>query len=85
MWVALFCAIALAVVHLAANRLRFLDVVPRSRWLSVAGGISVAYVFVHLLPELNEAQETLDEAASGALPFLEAHAYLVALVGLGAF
>jgi hypothetical protein len=39
-------------VHAIGGRLRFLDVIPRSTWLSLAGGISVAYVFVHLLPEL---------------------------------
>jgi len=31
-------AIVLSVIHLSAGRLRFLDVIPRSRWLSVAGG-----------------------------------------------
>lgn len=47
-------AIALALVHLSAGGLRFLDAMPRSRWLSAAGGVSVAYVFLHLLPELAE-------------------------------
>jgi len=28
-----------------------------------AGGASVAYVFIHLLPELARAQETLEEIA----------------------
>ena len=46
----------LAVVHLFAAHLRFLRGVPRSRWLSIAGGVSVAYVFVHLLPELAESR-----------------------------
>jgi hypothetical protein len=27
---------------------------PRSRWLSFAGGVAVAYVFMHMLPELGE-------------------------------
>ncbi len=76
-------ALALAAVHLFASRLRFLDVVPRSRWLSFAGGVSVAYVFVHLLPELAAAQRTVEE--SGAPGFLEEHAYLLALAGLAIF
>ena len=46
-----------AAVHLLENRVRFLDGTPRSIWLSIAGDISVAYVFVHLLPELAEGQE----------------------------
>ena len=59
--------------------------VPRSRWLSAAGGISVAYVFVHILPDLAEEQQTLREAAGESFSFLEYHVYLVALVGLGVF
>lgn len=77
-------ALLLAVVHLFASRLRFLSVTPRSRWLSLGGGISVAYVFVHLLPELHEGQETLQKTWT-SLSFLEAHAYLIALVGLALF
>ncbi len=76
---------ALALVHLAAARLTNLDRLPRSVWLSAAGGISVAYVFVHLLPALGEEQATLEEAAEGAIPFVQHHAYLVALAGLAAF
>src|SRR3712207_8711111 len=49
----------LAIVHLLASKMRFLDVTPRSVWLSIAGGISVAYVFVHLLPDLAEEQQTI--------------------------
>lgn len=75
----------LATVHLFAGRLRSLDVFPRSRWLSAAGGISVSYVFVHLLPDLAEEQETIREAAGESFDFLEYHVYLVSLVGLATF
>ncbi|HEX2254111.1 MAG TPA: hypothetical protein VHQ65_12650 [Thermoanaerobaculia bacterium] len=78
-------AAALAAVHLFGGRLRFLRVVPRSRWLSAAGGASVAYVFVHLFPELAAAQETFGAAAGASLAFLEHHVYLVSLAGLVAF
>jgi hypothetical protein len=78
-------AVGLAAIHLYSGRMRFLDVLPRSRWLSVAGGISVAYVFVHLLPDLAEEQETIREAAGEGFNFLEYHVYLVALIGLAAF
>lgn len=82
---ALFAALGLALVHLYAGKLRFLEGTPRSIWLSVAGGVSVAYVFVHLLPEVSEVQETLAEALGGTLGFLENHGYLVALAGLVVF
>ena len=79
--------VALAVlvtVHLFADRLKFLDGTPRSRWLSAAGGISLAYVFLHLLPELAEGQNVLMEEGYG-LSFLEFEIYGLALVGLLAF
>ncbi|MFW5652466.1 MAG: hypothetical protein ACOC0P_00330 [Planctomycetota bacterium] len=83
--VGLVMAAMLAAVHIFANRLSFLDVIPRSRWLSGAGGASVAYVFVHVLPELGEGQEHLVEGLGPALSFLEYHIYLVALFGFATF
>lgn len=90
---ALAAAVVLALVHVATPALRFLDGTPRSVWLSVAGGVSVAYVFVHLLPELAEGERQLSEALGGGaegevipgLGFAERHVYLVALVGLATF
>lgn len=76
---------ALALVHIFAGKLRFLEGTPRSAWLSGAGGVSVAYVFVHLLPDLSEAQETITEAVNEGLSRLEHHVYLIALVGLAVF
>ena len=55
----LLAAFALVAVHLATPRLTFLDASPRSAWLSFAGGASVAYVFLHLLPDLAEGAELL--------------------------
>ncbi len=72
-------------VHVFGGKLRFLSVRPRSLWLSAAGGVSVAYVFIHLLPELAEHQKTLEEASGGLLSGLESHAYLIALLGLTLF
>lgn len=74
-------------VHVFGGKLRFLSSTPRSVWLSGAGGVSVAYVFVHLLPELAEHQETLQERAAeaGLLSSIESHAYLIALFGLALF
>ena len=53
-FLSLLLAAGLAAIHLFSGRLRFVRVIPRSRWLSAASGISVAYVFVHLLPDLAE-------------------------------
>ena len=77
--------ICLAVTHLFGGKLKFLSGTPRSIWLSVAGGISVAYVFIHLLPELAEGQEVIRKSVDGILQALDRHVYLMALGGLIVF
>jgi hypothetical protein len=72
-----------ALVHLLGARLDFLRTLPRSLWLSGAGGVSVAYVFVHILPDLAAHQRRVDEG--GLLVSIESHVWLLALAGLAAF
>lgn len=85
--VILVTVIAFVLVHVFGGRLVFFLKSPRSVWLSAAGCVSVAYVFVHLLPELAEHQEVIGERArdAGLLGAIESHAYLIALLGLGLF
>ncbi|HEX6142201.1 MAG TPA: hypothetical protein VFZ01_05765, partial [Geminicoccaceae bacterium] len=74
-------AVALfALVHVIAGKLRFITMIPRSRWLSAAGGVAVAYVFLHLLPEIAAGREHLEDALG-----LEREIWLLALVGLTVF
>lgn len=82
--VAGLAVVAFVLVHLSIGRLRFLAGTPRSRWLSAAGGVSVAYVFLHLLPELGQGQQTLAESF-GPVGFAERHVYLIAMLGLVLF
>lgn len=77
----LFFLLCFILTHLFAAKLQFLDTKPRHTWLSISGGIAVAYVFIHIFPELEIAQDTISKGGS-FLPFLEHHAYLVALLGL---
>lgn len=82
----LLLALGFVAIHLFSRALPFLDRVPRSKLLSGAGGISVAYVFIHLLPELNKHNELLDETIQGeTLKFFENHTYIVAMIGLAIF
>jgi len=74
----------LVVVHIVTPFLRFLEGSPRSMWLSIAGGVSVAYVFVHLLPELAAGEEQVGRAVRDTA-FAEHHVYLIALLGLATF
>lgn len=78
-------ALGLGLIHVFAGRLRFLSKQPRSRWLSAAGGVSVAYVFVHVLSDLAESDvqfRAFGERWAGAL---EHHVYLIALAGMVIF
>jgi len=74
--VALIIGVAMSAVHVFSPNLVFLDRTPRSIWLSLAGGVSVSYVFVHLLPELGHLKSNALADGEG-LEML----YLFALVG----
>lgn len=78
-------ATALAAIHLLVGRLRFLDSVPRSIWLSGAGGVAVAYVFLHLLPDLVAHQETLAAGLGLGPDVAEVTIFGMALAGVTAF
>ena len=53
--------------------------------LSFGAGISIAYVFVRVMPELSEARASVVEAAGAPLPFEGAIIFFLALVGFLAF
>jgi hypothetical protein len=77
----LLAATALEVVHLLAGRVHSLGVFPGRVWLSAGGGAAVAFVFVHILPELGRGHRAVGESAMiGGV--LERYVYLVALVGI---
>ncbi|EGA91149.1 hypothetical protein GPDM_01280 [Planococcus donghaensis MPA1U2] len=85
-WLSFIFAIGFVSIHLFSKSLKLMKVLPRSRFLSVAGGISVAYVFLHLLPELSVFQEDLHgELENSRLLFIENHIYLIAMFGLVVF
>ena len=79
-------AAVLAVMHVLGAKLRFIAYVPRSGWLSFAGGISVAYVFLHLLPELAKGARAVSEEVE-AIPsaLAEDAVWVIALLGLAGF
>jgi len=52
----------------------------RRRWVSAAAGVSVAYVFVDVLPELAEHHRAFRDAMGEGLRFAEQRIYLLALV-----
>lgn len=85
---ALGLAVLLAVLHLSAPRIRKLPFVPEAVTGSFAGGLAVAYVFLHLLPELTEGKQAIGEALGEVVrpsPLLDLAIFLVALAGFTAF
>ena len=78
-------AAALALVHLLADAIPLDDPIPRAYVLSAAGGVSVAYVFVYLLPTLDGRAETIDGLDLVVVTLGREHVYVVAFVGLAAF
>ncbi|MDJ0690000.1 MAG: hypothetical protein QNJ41_15980 [Xenococcaceae cyanobacterium MO_188.B32] len=81
----LILAIALALVHGFATRLPIFTYIPRFRWTSFAGGVSLSYVFLEIFPELSHAQEELQHSEIFLVKYLENHVYILALIGLLVF
>ena len=81
----LILAIALAIVHGFATKLPIFSIIPRFRWTSFAGGVSLSYVFLEIFPELSHTQEELKHAAIPLVQYLENHVYILALMGLVVF
>ena len=81
----LLLAIALALVHGFATRLPIFSFIPRFRWTSFAGGVSLSYVFLEIFPELSHAQEELQHSDILLVQYLENHVYILALMGLLVF
>ncbi|MGB7786717.1 MAG: hypothetical protein WBL27_11495 [Salinimicrobium sp.] len=75
----------LCLTHIFTQKLR-LTSIPRSKWLSVAGGISVAYIFLAAFPELNEIQKEVSETKIiGWERISEMEVFLLSLIGLTFF
>ncbi|HYH26563.1 MAG TPA: hypothetical protein VD834_14550 [Blastococcus sp.] len=85
---ALVLAVLLAALHLAAPHIRRLPLVPERSTASFAGGLAVAYVFLHLLPEIAEGNEAIGRALDDVVtptPLLDLGVFLVALFGFAVF
>jgi hypothetical protein len=83
-YVSLLFALGFVLIHFSSKYMKFLDAVPRSRFLSIAGGVAVAYVFIHLLPELSHYQQLMSDIRDKDFA-IEHQAYFIAMLGLAAF
>lgn len=84
----LVIALVLAGLHLAAPHVRKLPFVPESVTGSFAGGLAVAYVFLHLLPEMAEGNEAISERlgdTAEVTALFDLGIFVVALAGFTIF
>ena len=72
----------LAVVHWISIKKYLNNYLSSARFLSIASGISLAYVFVELLPEIELGGAVLKKTVGDVLPRLETHTYIIALLGI---
>ena len=77
--------LVLVLFDLFIGRLAFLQGVPSSRWLSFTSGVSVAYVFVSLIPALSTGQEEVTRVVTGALTVVDKHVFILAMLGVVVF
>ena len=84
--ISILAIVLFSAIHIFIRRFRFLQASPHSAWLSISGGVAIAYVFVVVLPKLASLQQALMSARDpGVYGFLKHHAYLLALVGFAFF
>lgn len=84
----LLSTLVLVALHLLAPRLRRQRLLPEAAMASLAGGLAVSYVFLHLLPELTRGHLHLREVfpdEEAPTPLAELGIFLVALVGFALF
>lgn len=70
-----------SLVHLFAGQTQKMGIIAHGRFLSMGGGIAIAYVFIDLLPKLSESDLLVTQALSGFFPYFERHVYIMALCG----
>ena len=63
----MLAVLALAALHIFCVRLRVIRQEEHSPWLSFAGGVAVAYVFMVLLPKLSDWQMMVAQVQRGSL------------------
>ena len=80
------CVIAIGSCHWLAALISRLGDRAQSRWASVGGGAGLAYVFIHLLPELASGGRTISDAIGmhryRPNAMTESLLFLVTLVGV---
>lgn len=81
----LLSILILCFVHLKGSSPRLTQSFFHGKFLSIGGGIAIAYVFIDLLPKLSESDILVRRFLSGIFPYFERHVYILALCGFMLF
>lgn len=74
------------IVHIFTDAIKFLDERPTNRLMSLVSGGSIAYVLLHLVPELTHYKEVAEKATlPGWLEEVDYITYMAALLGIAVF
>lgn len=76
-----FGILIFACVHLFAENTKRLGLKGHGRFLSVCGGVAIAYVFIDILSKLSKSSIIVQNTFSTSFPFVERHVYIMALAG----
>lgn len=79
--IALISIVIFTLIHLFADKARNLEAVTKGQFLSAAGGVAIAYVFVNLLPKLCRSDVVVQASLSDVFPYFEKHAFVMGLAG----
>lgn len=85
-YLSLLFIIGFMLIHIFTNYIKLLDRKPKNRLMSFVSGGSIAYVFLHLVPELTHYQEVAEKAQLPVwLENLDYVTYLATLGGIAFF
>lgn len=70
-----------ALIHLFSGRLSRFNLDFQSKFLSTAGGVAIAYVFIDLLPKLCKNDLMVRQSLHALFPYFERHVFIMALFG----
>lgn len=82
----IFAAILFALIFLFGSKIHITKVKHHRALLSFAAGVAIAYVFVHLLPELSRASDVFVKTSRYSSILLASyHVYIAAMIGFMLF
>ncbi|PSB01225.1 hypothetical protein [Merismopedia glauca] len=74
--------LGLLFLDLSVGKFYWLKQIPERHWLSFGGGVAIAYVFIDILPSLQQAEMAIERSGEAIAISMMHQVYLLALIGL---